>query len=184
MITDILEISSDYCPSFTVDNTQSYVKVVPVSGAVPFTLPYILKNGSGKYRFHPGEAINIISIGYIIPENFLKTEISSDALSGFLLLRVLIEKDNGDTYYIQGFEDGMSLPSENFESVINKFVNPISLHGTSISSYFNLSLEFIMKASDSLYALISMINVPDKLNGRVFKIRPFVKVEHSWELSA
>jgi hypothetical protein len=72
--------------------------------------------------------------------------------------------------------------SENFEHVINKFVNPI-LTPTNVTTVFKLTAKFNYGVGNTNHPLVSMINVPDKLNGRIFQIRPFVKIEHTLELT-
>jgi len=174
MITEIMELLPEACPYFTVNNAVNYVNIInPLVSGVDE--PRLLHNGIYKTLFKAGEGFNILSIGYMLPENFVMTELSTDTNENNPLISVFIQDSSSVNRIIEGFYAyGMYMYSENFEHVINKFVNPI-LTPTNVTTVFKLTAKFNYGVGNT--------NHPDKLNGRIFQIRPFVKIEHTLELT-
>lgn len=162
-------------PTFTVDNTVDWVLV-----DFPPSTPLRMQNSDEKKSFRPGDNFNILSVGVSLPLGFefysqVVTPLGSDFNLPFLRLNLIgilppnVIKDIVPNAY--------ALPFGNYELSINQYVNVLELYG---EEPFSLAIRSPLPNDQEIR--ISMLNVPDSLNGKIFPYIAFAKIEHTFEL--
>lgn len=175
-IIDIMRPRETVCPFFEVDNTLDYVLVD--FGDVE---PYYMENADKKSVFHFGDNFNLLSIGVSMPLGFEHYSQVRDPGGNIF-----------NTPYLILALITTSAPFTENEFVPNRYSLPFGNYELSINQYIYTSLQF--QGTDYHVVIrppkpgeqeirISMLNVPDSLNGKTFPYIPFAKIEHSIELS-
>ena len=174
-IIDIMFPESSVMPYFIVDNTQLSVPVL-----FPETVPYYMINGFDQSVFTPGDNFDLLSIQLVLPLSFELYEQKIDA--GKRLLSLLVKAIPFP--FTAGLEDfifapfSYAIPYANTEISINQFYNindpPFFQNAFKLAISLPPSSEVPAQETD-----ISMINVPDVLNGLSFPAMPVVKVSHN-----
>lgn len=177
-IIDTLAPAYANLDSFTVNNLVDFVTVAP-GAATPYA-----GNRLGGYIFTKGDSFRLLSCGWVLPESF--TFYRDVALNTPLAMIDIIPwgVTTGQAYTNPGFSGGgQYIPFENFECVSDNFFNCKDAINT-VDPSKNLFYEnFRLQVYSSLALKISMLGVPDELNGKSFKITPFVKVLHTIALA-
>lgn len=176
-IIDIMRPRETVCPFFEVDNTQDYVLV-----EFPDTEPYYMENADKKHIFHYGDNFNLLSIGVNMPLGF---EYYSQ-----------VRDPGGNIYNTPYLILALIPPAPPYleaEFIPNRFSLPFGNYELSINQYIYTSLRFqgsefflvIRPPKSGVQEIrISMLNVPDELNGKKFPYIPFAKIEHSIPLES
>jgi hypothetical protein len=153
--------------SFTVNNAVDYVTAVYAGGVV--VSDYYLKDGFGGSKFDVGDNFIINSVGISIPIGF---SIYSNAVN--IILRY---KDSGTTEnYLRstkGFFGNFILPFDNYEMPVDMFFNCKNL------SMYDGRIGINIVELDGTPLKIGMLNVPDDLNGKSYKVSAFMKITHN-----
>lgn len=175
---------------FVALNTEPYVETypLPVQGEAAYFPVY---NAGGDHLFRKGDNIKIVSVGYVLPENFtLFTDDTADSAPadntppqlGILFYN---ELDSKITYLyeltgniINGKSSGVArsvinVPVEG-EYFLNAFINPNNtarLLSQSLSDFSIRMWAFNLR--------ISMLNLPESYHNTKQRVRLFVKVEHT-----
>lgn len=174
-IIDIMRPRETTSPFFVVDNTQDFVLV-----EFPAVTPSYMENADKKHIFHFGDNFNLLSIGVSLPLGF---EYYSQVLvpggnvfnTPYLILALLIPvPPYTENLFIP---NRYSLPFGNYELSINQYIYT-SLQFQGVNFFVNIRPP--LPAEQEIR--ISMLNVPDELNGKSFPYSPFAKIEHSIEL--
>lgn len=177
---DILTPKYTDCSFFTVNNAVNSVDLNLVD---PGPLP--LYAGNNKSKFQRGDCFVVISAGYFIPEGFRiygYESAGADLWSVPMIQLTALKSTGGPQIAIMNFGNLglMRLPFPNYEFSIGTFtdteeqnINSPTFELTTIFPYWI--------APDQ--PQISMINVPVALNGIVFRIVPFFKVLHNFDLT-
>jgi len=173
-IIDIMKPIEGNSPFFTVNNTVDFVEVQFTDVA-----NYAMSNAEGKYRLAIGDNFNILSLGVSIPLGFEHyQQVTNPGGSITLPYLILSVKPQIISAAEQPFlPEKISLPFENYELSINQYIY-------TSSSFINVHaiLSIRPPTTSEQGVRISMLNVPDSLNGKTFSYSPFVKIEHSFEL--
>lgn len=160
-------------PNFTVDT--SGVDFVTVTNPA---LPVYVQNASGLNIFSAGDNFRLLSIGYIIPENFT---IFGDSPIRFQITPY--GTVSGLTYYNPIWSGTYQyLPMENFELVQDALFNCFDAYRTGFPAFNLTSENFKLSVSNLVGLRISMLGVPTSLNGKTFYIKPFIKILHTINL--
>ena len=176
-IIDILTLENADVGRFTVDTALDHVPVI-----IPAT-PWKATNRRGKNVFASGDSFRLLSCGIVLPESFTFWKDLTN--SPFPSISIIpIGNVSGDTYYNPNFPSASQyIPLENYEMVFDTFfdcskaINVVDPSKSLLSEDFYLSIQ-----ASSVYD-ISMLNVPDDLNGMVFEVRIFTKILHNLILS-
>ena len=180
-IVDVLTLPLASCPAFTVNTTNPTDNSVPLVNPTLTPPAYsVLQNASGNSVFRAGDNFSVQSVGYSLPEAFVmaKTPANSIKKSPSIILQLLLSTGSLIVHPVYG-ADGITVPMENYENVINSFLDVTQL---------NLSLSFKLWAllvGDSVTPVaprVSMLGVPSTLNGTVQNVTVFVKVLHNLPL--
>lgn len=165
------------CATFVVNNAVDSVTIVPPPGATNR-----LFNGAGNDIFTRGDSLRILSVGIKIPESFTLFNILANPpltditviAEGFI---------SGDLYTNPNFSGTTeNIIMENYEMVIDAFMNCRECFSTIVPANNLLTEDFYLRGYPSYAFEISMLGVPDSLNGKTFYIVPFVKVLHSIDI--
>jgi len=171
--------------SFTVDNTVNQVKLVipAISGAIMF-------NANGKKTFQAGDSFTILSMGAMFPFSF-STAFSYDnptypnplnPQNHFQFPIILLTATNsvGANVVLPGLENGeIGLPFLNYELSIGQFIDSTEIENAGKPDSFYISATF-----NRTIVFVSMIGVPNSLNGLVLTVPIFIKIQHNFPLSA
>lgn len=139
------------------------------------------EGGTGAYRFQAGDNFIILSTGFFVPENFVlygRPEAGVTDLP-FPDLQLWVHPDGGIAVPVHefGFEGRFHYPFANYEVSVNSYFDPTHLT-VPINGVYYLEQQFpYVVGVDPVQ--ISMVNVPDDLNGLTFRVVPFLKVLHS-----
>ena len=185
-IIETLTFKRNQSPYFVVDNTKLSVPLILPSEANLYMI-----NASGNGNFEAGDNFNLLSIGVKVPLSFeftgadaivspatpQKAEVMPLKLQGFW----------GTNFeYVDRLNGGQLLiPFENYEMSYNNFFDDPSRWKT----HFRLFLwpskfaEYSQENPESP-PNISMLTVPDSLNGKTFYITIFCKIEHTYPINA
>lgn len=165
-----------------------------VNKAVPSVQPvthgsFECDNAVAKSQFALGDNIMIIGAGFTLPESFcLSTNGFGAGVYALPKINLYLYTEPAHVKYypsIAGSDGTFFVPFENFEYIINSYVNvvkgsfktnlaPPNDVATSIPQKFALYLSI-----EPATCNISMVNVPTSLDGTVQRITPFVKVAHN-----
>lgn len=161
---DISNVFSIEC-SYTVDNTDlyvlaGYVNSNPVSD-------FIMKDYAGASNFLKCESVIIDSVGISLPVSFT-------TYSPKFLFSMHYVNNLGDERSL--FTDVL-IPFGNFEVPINHFFKVSDL----TTGDFRIGCK--VTEIDGTPLRVSMLGVPDSLNGEIFTVQPFIKVIHNGGLS-
>ena len=165
-----------------------------VNTAVPSVQPvthgsFEVDNATAKSLFQPGDNLLIIGAGFVLPESFC---LSSNGFGAgiFPLPKInlyFFTEPQHWKYYpsIAGGDGTFFVPFENFEYIINSYINVASgTFKTDQAPPNDVATKIPMKFAPYLSVEpatvnISMINVPASLNGTTQRITPFLKVKHN-----
>ena len=166
----ILTSSLSDSPYFTPDNTAVSHYVEITSSGYSFTF----YNEAGHSTFLPGDALVLISFGFILPENFVLA-------SGAGPTPFYLGPSISPGYFRELSDaDGYTLaPAENYENVVNLFLDPV-LNGLTASSY---ALMGDIGPAKGFHPRVSMVGSPSALNGVKQYATPFIKVAHTLPMS-
>lgn len=171
---DTLLATSANTAKFTVD-IAAVNKRVSVTDS---TAPCFMVNASGNPYFQKNDNLVILTAGYYIPESFITT-LNPGTPVVLPVLRLGVYDPDGDPIGNMpglGNLGNIILPFENYEGVYNIY-----------SDIASLTVDTLYKVSGVLFfnsCMISMVNVPADLDGREFKIYPFIKVAHTMPMQA
>lgn len=185
-IIDILTPHVIDMPEFTVDISAEdhYVK----AGYSEYRESAALYNASGGKMFRNGDNIIILSAGFVLPEQFLSAvpqfeEDLQRTCNQFDITLFVPENPEviltNTLYYCPelGGTPVITLPLDTYEMAFDIFlsVNKSSVLG---QGAIFLNNDFCM-SMDASSIFVSMWNVPQGMDGEVFKIVPFIKVKHN-----
>lgn len=174
-VIEVLSPFYDNRPVFTVNTAVNFVQVIP-----DIANPVILLSGNSKFTFRRGDCFTVLSVGYFIPEQF--AIFSMDEVVSFNSLPIfkLYGFNGGGAVPVTQFgTDGeFKIPMPNAEISTGVFVDPEVAGFIGANFYLYSSFPYL---ANSLQ--ISMANVPAALNGLTFKITPFVKILHNFQLT-
>lgn len=179
-IIDILTIPLDECEYFTVNNLVDFV---------PQTSPPVgnryLSNTGGGNLFVIGDSLLIISAGFLMPEGFTIWKNPADNSPPLTVMQLLpYGNSSGHLYTSPNFTaNQVYIPMENFETVLNSYLDCRLATDTLDPTKTLLTEPYTVKCFINVL-LTSMMNVPASMNGKEFRIVPFVKVLHSYPMSA
>jgi len=167
-IIDILDVEQDDCPSFVVDNTQDYIEAAHSASGDAGYLKSAFNTGTGPFK--QGDNITILSFGVRIPYGFEMYNEPSSASSGESYLTWDIkEKTSGTVHSLS--PGATKLEFLNYEMSYGRFFDV----SDSAEDFW-----LVTKLNNASRPLrISMLNVPDSLNGVTIYVRPFAKVSHT-----
>lgn len=143
---------------FVANNAVNYVETNSV--IAPQNQSWMELTSSSDLIVQGGQSFIVKSLGLIMPVNF--TLFDRNLFFSFVLM-----KTDG-AYMWMDVLNYICIPSENYESEINMFVD--------MRSYLNVAGYRLMLYAHSPFK-VSMIGVPTALNGSSFSIRPYAKVE-------
>lgn len=153
---------------FTVDNTQT---IVPITNANLI----MFKNSAGLSIFTRGDNLVMLSCGVIMPQGFTLTTSDRSTLPNNYNKPLGVEFYLGSVtntfnipLYSQG-QGGIIIPFNDYEMSLGNFCDSIRTE------------QFVIRCS-SFNGGVSMLNVPNSLNGKTFNISMFVKVIHNYHL--
>jgi len=179
-IVDVLVLPLSKSPYFTVN------VLTPVNNAVPIVNPLLsppvfstVVNTAGNEVFVPGDNFSIQSVGYSLPENFVMSRTAMGSLKKAPSLFIALVLSNGTRidHPIYG-GNGVVIPMENYENVINSFLDLTALPG-GLTQSFKLIATLLGDTTTPVPPQVSMIGVPASLNGTVQNITVFLKVLHN-----
>jgi len=172
-IIDYLAVN-DSVLSFQANNAADYVDSLPLSS--------YLENGAGRRTFQAGDYFILSSYGIMLPENF--TFYGPFGLPVMEVYGWVIPALLGFTLPVfqrpaVGFNPSLLITEENKEHPIEGFCdyNQFKID----VSQAPVTTNFILQAPIGV-CHISMLNVPDDANLKVYRIVPFVKVIHNLPL--
>jgi hypothetical protein len=170
-IIEILAPARGDCPTFKVDTSKDFVKLVWPAGVTP---PVVLKNAAGSYQFTKYDPFNVLSFGIVLPEAFTFWKVPGDDTSTFPILLPQLQGYPSGTYYtIPNFTNGgFFVPMENYEIAASSFVDTANITGLIEACLFVLNM-------GSTLPSISMLNAPAALNTKVLIATPFFKISHN-----
>ena len=165
---------------FTVNTAVNSVDLDSVTGN-----PEKMLAGAGVGLLADGDCFEILSCGFIMPENFVLSQYST-AAGGTLLQPVMflnMEVPAGPVSPIEPFGNNgqQRIPFENYEMSIGSFVDPVKLGVT--GGAFQINCRFPLEVNIGDLPQVSMINVPAALNGEIFDVTPFIKIRHNFNLT-
>lgn len=171
-IIDVLMPKVSLCPYFVVDTSgPKYVDItIPVAPIMDLFSADIT-----KYRFDRGDNIQLLSLGYFVPENFATYEMAGPNYSvpSWRIYGYRITAGASVPLVQFGAFGMIQSPFANYEMSLGVFLDTESVLGEP----FNLQIEVNEPGR------ISMIGVPAVLHGDTFHVVPFVKILHNFNLS-
>lgn len=174
-IIDVLSCDTESCAIFTV-NTAVESVVVPVG------LSRILYNGNGKFKFAAGDNFILMSMGFILPEQFT---FFKDAPNNHACFEIQPwGLTSNFPYFFQNLGSRVLLPLENYELGIGTYFECEECKRVVDPSKTLLTEDFQLNINFRKIPNISMLNVPAAYNGKTFYIIPFVKILHNIALVA
>lgn len=172
-IIDVLMPKVSQCPYFTVNTTgPKYVDVnIPVSPIID-----LYSGDMTRYKFDRGDNIQLLSLGYFVPENFATYEMAGPnfPVPSWRMYGYKITSGVSTALNQFGAFGVIQSPFPNYEMSMGIFLDTESVLG----ELFNLQIEAVEPGR------ISMIGCPSVLNGDTFHMVPFVKILHNFNLSA
>lgn len=176
-VIDILTPDNDVLPSFTVNTAVNFVNVTGIAGPGAILRACNLANS----KFTRGDNFTILSCGIFIPERFSIWDYPDAGGTKYSapIIQLFGTVGGGATPVLPFGNNGeIKLPFPNYEFSIGVFVDVEELGLTDptfqLGTYFPVNLNTMQ---------ISMIDVPAAMNGLTFKIVPFFKVLHNFQLS-
>lgn len=159
------------CASFTVDNTVLSGYVTASYDAGHLYHDHYLKDAADKAIFADYDNFILLNVGIVLPLAF-------EFFSPSVKLGLKTSDDEGNDIALPGLggNDSFIVPFVNFEIPLDLMYRPMDLHMTGSRLGGKIFEE------DGTDVKISMINVPDSLNGLVFEIPLFAKILHNVKL--
>jgi hypothetical protein len=182
MILDVMTLDPRHSPYFTVNTAASKVSILnPVYDPIEYP---VMINPGGLKTFTRGDNFQILSVGYILPENFVMASFPADTLS-LKIPRILFGLQEISSYTVHYIPEmsaasGVGLPMENFESGCSIFVNAKSVY----DGPFKLFAKFVLDADTPDYPQVSMQGVPAALEASKQLVTVFAKILHNFVLAA
>lgn len=178
-IIDIFTPSISECLSFVVDTTgPDYVSCVD-PGAVR------LYQANGASQFKKGDSFILLSMGFVMPEQFTLWKDGID-FNSFMRINMFPKGfPSGQNYYGPNFPEGMLIPLESYEIAIDVFFD-CELSKNSVDPTKNLLGEDFFLFAQWMFInpfKVSMKNVPASYNGETFRIQPFFKILHNFNVA-
>jgi hypothetical protein len=152
---------------FTVDNTLSYVEAV-FTNYTQNSMQFMSSDGENPFLINGRKPFVVNSVGFVIPSFFTLHEKS--------IINCLLTIGDRPTVF-----DGttnplvfkkINLPSENYELDLNEYVDMSNFNGVLNNEGAYLYLEIFETLK------ISMLNVPDSLNGNIYFMNFIMKITH------
>ena len=168
-LIEVLAQKGDNVASFLVNNGTSYVNLVVPNGEQDG----LFERPDGGKRFTFQDNIVILSIGCELPLGF---EFYDNIIGGDFQLPSVGLK------YIKNI-DGLSTPIKTPSSFWLPFGNYEMNLGIYNEIVDTVGLFFWIKGFFNANYRISMVNVPDSLNGETFYVPLFLKILHTIELT-
>lgn len=171
MIVDTLIQYGSEAAKFTVNNAVDYVLPTYDVGSSK-----ILSIGGVFNKFTWKESIVLISIGLFLPLGFDLYPKNRNSDGELWPDYIDLFWRRASTGFLVGWQPSRyNLPSVNYEISIGATLNPPD----SVGEDFNL-VAIVPDSTDLVgNTRISMLNVPDSLNGKVFSCPVFAKVGHT-----
>lgn len=172
------------CPSFTVNVAVTSVNLTnPVAGSY-YDLLCSVDSTINEYKyFEHGECFNILSAGLIMPDSFVLTNYSHAVGTipvPLMGLRGTTRSGGFDTDITPFGNSGhIRVPFENYEISLGVFVDSAKLL---LDEDFKLSVRVPFTSGIADYPQVSMLNVPAAVDGEIYYVIPFVKIEHNNEI--
>jgi hypothetical protein len=155
--------------TFTVDNTELFVEAGYDIGHEIHE--HVLTNSNENGIFNAADNLNIISAGFSVPFPFACYDEQCIVQMGFA-------NAEGDFVPFPGFGVlGMVFPFENYELPLDLF---FSIPDSTMALY-KIGAKILSRDLSPLK--ISMLNIPDVLNGEVFSVSFFLKIAHNLPLT-
>jgi hypothetical protein len=167
-IIDIICPALAKCPSFVANNA-----VDDVAATVPVA-PHYAGNSAGKSIFSKGDSLQLLSIGYKLPEAFTSLVVVSplDSLS-----IVVYGVTSGFIYLYPNLALSTTfVPMEGYELVTDVFFDCALATGAGPGL---LKEDYKISVTLDTFLYVSMLGAPAALNGKTFYIVPYLKVLHS-----
>lgn len=159
-VIDMMYNSWDEAATFTVDISQPYVLVdEPFNGV-------FMRTSHSDGIFDRGDNFNILSVGIKLPLGFEFSESQVDKQPSFLWF---IREEDAPNASFSLNPPSIYIPFPNYEMSVGTFINVEE----STSNFRIKSFMILLR--------ISMYNVDPALDGEVFKVQPFMKIEHTKE---
>jgi len=169
----------DECYRFTVDNTQPVVALsidVPsYTGARALRVP-----SSGEVFFVAGDGLNLLSVGICLPQNYVFATGVTNGGAVLPLSRQLpdIELRAKNVFNEENIVFRGAFPFCNYEMAIGQDFFYGSNDAVGGKYYVEANILNIDKCG------ISMLNVPDSENGKIYYCPIFAKVSHTLAMVA
>lgn len=185
---DVLSAPYQYGAMFTVNTAVNSVNLVPVVPGTPMTLTAGGGTiGGGGFEFQVGDNIEILSVGFHIPENFTLAQYSVAGGGEFMLPIMYLRGQvlgGGPWAAITQFGNNgtLRIPFSDYEMSVGSFVDVVDTGLIGGSGVFSLQTIFPYTLGLD-YPQISMINAPAALNGVDLYVTPFIKVRHNFTLT-
>jgi hypothetical protein len=185
-IIEILTHKRSNSPYFIVDNSRPSVEML-----LPIVNDQYMVNANGVGDFNLCDNFTLLSLGVKMPLAF--EFCGADAIvmpptptrSEILPLRLIGRWGPNFTNTMTLNSGNILLPYENYEMSVNNYFDipatwktafRINLWPTIFADYSNVDNEYPPN--------ISMLNVPNSLNGKIFYITIFAKIEHTYDINA
>jgi hypothetical protein len=179
-LIEVLTPSLAKCPAFVVNNAVDYVAAVVPGG------PQTMQNPGVNTKFIAGDSFRLLSIGITFPESFTfwKNPVLSDDAFGYLLIAPFGVVAH-DLYYYPNLPGGMFyVPMENYETILDVYfdcrlaINSLHPGQTLLSEKYTLECLF-----GTSMLQVSMQGAPAAMNGKTFRLVPFIKIMHNFNLT-
>ena len=171
-IIDVMMTKLSLSPYFDVDTTgPDYVDInPPVAPIMDFYSADITKR-----KFARGDNVQLLSMGYFIPENFCTYEMGgvNYAVPSWRIYGYRVTSAASVALNQFGAFGMIQSPFPNYEMSMGVFLDAETVLGE----------DFYLQIEVSEPGRISMIGVPAILNTKRFHVIPFVKILHNFNLS-
>lgn len=186
-IIDVLTPLPIDCPYFTVDNTQPYVEMYKFQRTPNAAYEGWLHRAGGASVFSSRDNVLIATMGIWFPEafSFASPNIAgTDQSCAAYALGLQKDLTQGVFFIDQFGVTGIQIPLENYEMPIGIYIDITKSSGYPAGTNYHLyGILRGIEESTPMRPRVSMIGVPDSLNGTKQVCVPFVKVIHTIPLS-
>jgi len=191
-IIDVLTLPPAYCLQFTVNTAVNSVDLsrIPTGALSDTWLCAAVSGGARRNAFVMGDSFVVLTMGYVLPDGFCMAMPPANSEQYFLSLALGLQLTITDpVHFLPNFYTyGVMIPMENYEMPANIFVDVNSI-GSPTYPYrtSNFHVVGIVRYPDDdtgpLRPQVSMIGVPNTLDGQTFKANIFVKIVHNFEVT-
>ena len=171
---DVLQPTLADCPTFTVNTAVDSVNLSAGLNDYKILKIYTIALQDVGV-FQAGDNFNILSCGIIVQGDFQLTYLSG--VNAYTPVMSIISSNagaGGGTSIIGFGTNGvLKIPNLNYEVATGNYINIVSQR----TGKFNLKVSME-------YVSINMIGLPAAFNGKIFKVIPFIKIQHNLALVA